>query len=303
MSGLFTQLKTGEIHVVDYQGIVADRWEELQGEEGLVSVISPSNFVEFIYFNNGRPIFQDQAVKRALSHAIDRDTIINTVYYGLENPTLTYLSPDHWAYNPDVTTYPYDLEQANALLDDAGWERGDDGIRQKDGQRLAFTNSTTSGNILRESVQLILQQAFKEIGADMQINNMPAAVVWGEYTIQSQFDTLLVAWDNPIPSDPDPTSRLHSDFIPAQGESGANYVQFENAEADALMVAGATELDREKRIAIYHELQALLAKELPWAPIFNNVNKFGHTSRLSGYQANPYLASNLWNVAEWSLSE
>jgi len=300
---LYTQFKTGEIDVIDYQGIVPDRWEEAQTLPDRVVVGSPSNFVEFIYFNNARPFFQDKRVKQALYHAIDVDTIIDVIYYGVPRRTNSYLSPDHWAYNPDLPTYPFDLDRANALLDEAGWVRGDDGIRVKDGVRLSFTNSTTAGATNREATQQYIQQTWKEIGVEMTINNMPAAVVWGEYTIQSQFDTLLVAWDNPIPSDPDPTSRLHSTLIPAESGAGANYVQFKNAEADALMEQGVTETDQEKRKEIYYKLQEILADELPWLPIFNWTDPFGYKSNLVGYQVNPYSATNLGNVYEWYWQE
>ncbi|MDP9354301.1 MAG: peptide ABC transporter substrate-binding protein [Chloroflexota bacterium] len=299
---LFTQFKTGEIGVVDYQGIQADRWEEAQELEGREVVQSPSNFVEFIYFNNSKPWFQDKRVKQAIYHATDAQTIIDAIYYSLETPTLTYLPPTHWAYNPDVKTYPYELERANALLDEAGWIMGGDGVREKDGTRLAFSMSTSAGNQLRESAQLILQQAWKEIGVDMQIDNRPASTLWTEDVPAGNFDTLMVAWDNAIPSDPDPTSRLHSQFIPAETGVGANYVQFKNAEADQLMEAGVRETDQAKRAEIYKQLQALLSEELPWAPLFNNVNKFGFTSSLRGYRANPYLPTNFDNAAEWSLT-
>jgi peptide/nickel transport system substrate-binding protein len=159
-------------------------------------VLKPSNFVEFIYFNNSLPLFQDKRVKQALYHATDRQTIIDAVYYGLENPTLTYLPPTHWAYNPDVKQYPYDLEQAKALLDEAGFAPGADGIREKDGLRLAFSMSTSAGNQSRESAQLVLQQAFQEIGAEMTIDNRPASTLWTEDVPAGNYETLMVAWDN-----------------------------------------------------------------------------------------------------------
>ena len=186
---------------------------------------------------------------------MDAQTIIDTIYYGFENPTLTYLNPDHWAYNPEVKTYPYDLERANALLDEAGWVRGDDGVRAKDDVRLAFSMSTTTGNLSRESAQLILQQSFQEIGAEMTVDNRPASTLWGDDVPAGKYETLMVAWDNPIPSDPDPTSRLHSSMIPFESGSGANYVAFKNEEADALMEQGVRETDQEARAEIYRKLQ------------------------------------------------
>jgi peptide/nickel transport system substrate-binding protein len=112
---LFTQFRTGEVDVVDYQGLQPDRVEEALGLEDRVVVSKGSNFVEFIYFNNTLPQFQDKRVKQAIYHATDRQTVIDTIYYGLQNPTLTYLPPTHWAYNPDVKQYPYDLDAARDL--------------------------------------------------------------------------------------------------------------------------------------------------------------------------------------------
>ncbi|MEA2513370.1 MAG: peptide/nickel transport system substrate-binding protein [Thermomicrobiales bacterium] len=296
---LFGRLKTGEVDVIDYQGIPPDQFEE--GDHGdYVEFTYPSSYVEFIYFNNGKPWFQDKRVKQALYHGIDVDTIIDTIYYGTQPKTLTYLSPAHWAYNGEVTAYPFDLDKANALLDESGWVKGSDGIREKDGVKLAFTNSTTAGNVAREAAQQIIQQDWKKIGVEMEIKNMPAAVVWGNYTTNSEFDTLMVAWNDAISSDPDCTSRLHSKFIPREAGTGANYVQFKNAEADKLMEQGAAELDQAKRADIYKQLQALLAEELPWAPMFNNTNLFGRRSNIQGYVIHPLSDTNLWNANEWS---
>ena len=297
---LYTQLKTGEIDLIDYQGIPADRFEEAQKTDGIVAFSYPGSYVEFIYFNNGKPQFQEKAVKQALSHAIDVDTILETIYYNTQPKTVTYLSPAHWAYNGNVTAYPFDLDAANKLLDAAGWVKGGDGVRAKNGVKLSFTNSTTAGNTNREAAQQIIQQDWKSIGVDMQINNMPAAVVWADYTVQSQFDTLMVAWNDAISSDPDCTSRLHSKFIPAEGNAGANYVQFKNADADKLMEQGASEIDQAKRKDIYAQLQVLLAEEVPWAPMFNNTNLFGRSVKLQGYVVHPLCDSNLWNASEWS---
>ena len=78
------------------------------------------------------------------------------------------------------------------MLDEAGWVEGGDGIREKDGVKLTFTYSTTAGNQVREQAQQFLQQTWRDVGIDMQINNMPAAVIWADYFQMSQFDTVMV---------------------------------------------------------------------------------------------------------------
>ena len=111
-------------------------------------------------------------------------------------------------------------------------------MRAKDGVRLAFTMSTTAGNKSREQAQQLVQQNFKKIDVAMTIKNMPASVVWGDYTVKSEFDTLMVGWDALLYPDPDYTDRIGSKLIPAKGGSGSNYVQYENPEIDQSMRQG-----------------------------------------------------------------
>src|SRR5690606_20255738 len=135
---------------------------------------------------------QDLAVREALYMAMDKQSIIDGVYYGLPIPTESYLYGQSWAYNADLPVQEFNIDRANEILDEAGWARGSDGIREKDGVRLEFTNSTTSGNKVREQTQAYLQQTWGEIGVAMEINNLPAAVVWGDFYLQSEFDSLMI---------------------------------------------------------------------------------------------------------------
>ena len=129
-------------------------------------------------------------------------------------------------YNPNLPVQEFNLDRARQILDEAGWVPGPDGIRAKDGVRLSFANSTTSGDHLREQVQQFLQQTFAEIGVEMTISNLPAAVMWGDFWAQSQFDTTMVGITYLIGGDPDATNRLHSGSIAAQGGRGSNNAQY-----------------------------------------------------------------------------
>lgn len=294
---LFTQFKTGEVDVTGIQGITADNFNEAQTLEGKVINHEATGFVEFIYMNHGKPVFQDKAVRDALYAAMDKDNIINTVYYGVHSPTESYLAQKSWAYNPDLAAQVYDVEAAKKILDDAGWAPGADGIREKDGVKLSFTNSTTAGNKVREQAQQYLQQTWKEAGVDMQINNMPAAVIWGDYFNLSQYDSVMVGWTNP--PDPDGMSRFHSAYIPAQGGGGQNTMQYKNPELDKLWEAGVKELDQEKRAEIYRQAQQILRDDLAYLPIFQYASIEGTKAGLENYKQNAFVVSNVWNVFEW----
>ena len=297
---LFAQFQTGEVDVYDIQGIPPLLYQRAKALPGSKIELNPNPFVEFIYFNCGKPQFQDKRVRKALYMATDRKGWIDAVYYGVPVPTLSYLPPNHWAYNKALVDPGYDPQKAAALLDEAGWKVAADGVRAKDGVRLAFSMSTTAGNKSREQAQQLLQQNFKKINVEMTIKNMPASVVWGDYTVQSQFDTLMVGWDALLYPDPDYGDRIRSTAIPAKGGSGSNYVQYQNPEIDELCNKGVTTTNLEERKAIYDKIQAILLDDLPFAPIFSYQTIVGVKDRMKGYEVNPYLTSNAWNTADWT---
>jgi peptide/nickel transport system substrate-binding protein len=297
---LFAQFQTGQVNIIDLQGIPPELYARAKALPGKHVFPSPSPFVEFIYFNCAKPQFTDKRVRQALYLAMDKEALISKVYLGIPKRTLGYLPSEHWAYNSTLKDPGYDPEKAAAMLDEAGWKVGADGIREKDGVKLAFTISTTAGNKSRERGQQLFQQNLKQIGVDMTLNNMPASVVWGDYTVKSQFDTLMVAWDPLLYPDPDYSARIGSTMIPAKGGSGANYVQYENKEVDALSAQGLVETNMDKRKEIYHKIHAILFEDLPMAPLFAYSTICANDVTVKGYDVNSYHASNAWNCNTWS---
>ncbi len=296
----YTQFKTGEIDVFGLHGVPPERFEESRNLSGRDALETPAPWVEFVYFNCGKPQFQEKVVRQALYYAIDKEKWIKDIYYGLPPRTLSYLHPTHWAYNPNLTDPGYDPGRAAEMLDAAGWKPGADGIRQKNGVKLAFSMSTTAGSKAREQAQAMIQANWKAIGVAMEIKNMPASVVWGEYTTNSQFDTLMVGWEPTVGMDPDYAARCHSKQIPVKYGTGSNYVQYENPELDTLLEEGVLISDMEKRKAVYHQIQAILHEDVPFAPIFAYMFMYGKKSDLKGYEINPYLTDITWNIQDWS---
>lgn len=299
---MYTRWKTGEATLTNW-ALPFDRVAEAKTLPGKRVDITPRSFTEFFYFNCGNEMFADKRVRQALYLAMDRKTWVNDVYYGVPMPTLSYVPPAHWAYSRNLKDPGRDLKKAAELLDAAGWMVGPDGIRVKNGKKLSFSNSTTAGNKQREQAQQFLQANFKEIGVEMQIKNMDSAVVWGEYTTKSQFETEMVAWDIPMWPDPDYTIRAHSKQIPNKTGVGGNYAQYENAEVDGLLEQGLREVDQNKRKEIYGRIQEILFDELPFAPIYNLQTPYGVDEKLQNYKLNPYSLANTWNVAEWWIKQ
>ncbi len=299
LNALYTQFKTGEIDYVGLQGIPANFYKEATALRGRRVYAVPRASVENLTLNLAHPALSDKAVRKALSMAIDRQSICDLVYYGLPKPANSYLPPAHWAANANLPKPEYDLKKANAILDQAGWVRGADGIRVKNGVRLSFTNSTTTGNQLRAQTQQLIADDLKKVGMEMLIKNMVAAVLWADFWRNSEFDSLMTETTYTIASDPDVTHRFGSGAIPKQTGTGSNVSQYKNGGVDTLLVRGRQEYDMAKRKEIYAKVQELILDDLPLVPLFYGVGVEGTKAGLEGFSPNVNTLANTWNAATW----
>ena len=295
----FTQFQTGATDYIGLQGITADHYAQAKTLKDRNVVVGPSPFCEAFILNMDRPQFKDPAVREAMYMAMDLKSVIEQVYYGLPTPTATFLPHQSWAANPNLPMQTYDPAKAKAMLDAAGWKPGAGGIREKNGVRLSFSNSTTAGNHVRETAQQLLQQNLQEVGIEMTIKDMPPAVVWGDYTVMSHFDSLMAADDMMYGGDPDVTAYFASDEIPAKGGAGLNYSQYVNPEVDKLLLEGATTFDRDTRQKIYWQIGEIIRKDLPRLPMSQWATVEGTKKGLVGYEPSVYVACNTWNVKDW----
>lgn len=296
---LFTQFRTGDVDYVDIQGITADHYAEAKTLKDRMIYVAPLPFVETFDFNLGRPQFQELAVRQAMYMSIDKESIVKDVYYGLQSPTESFLPTQTWAFNPNLPEQHYEPDGAKKLLDEAGWKLGADGVRTKNGVRLEFTNSTTAGNQLREQVQQLLQQSWQDLGIRMTIKNLPPAVMWGDYWMQSQFDTGLAGIDFMSGPDPECSDYLRSTSTPAKGGSGQNTFQYVNPEVDKLLEEAGETPDQAARAPLYQRIQAVVRDDLPFLPLFQYSLIEGSKAKLMGYTSNVNVRSNCWNFARW----
>ena len=261
--------------------------------------MAPQPFIENLAFNLGHPQFKEQVVREALYYAIDKKSIIDTIYYGLPKPSESYLPAEASTCNHDLPKHEYNPARSKKMLDDAGWKPGAGGIREKNGVRLEFVNSTTAGNHVREQAQQLLQQTFREIGVAMTINNMPPAVMWGDNWMMSKFESAIVGLDFMVGPDSDTTDYFSSKSIGAQGGSGQNTTQYVNPEIDKLLAEGAGTLDQEKRKEAYLKMQTITRHDLPYLPIFQYSMVEGTKAKLIGHEPNVNVQVNTWNMNVW----
>ncbi len=296
---LYTQFRTGDIDYIGLQGITPDHYKEAKTLANRNVYTAPQAFIESITLNLARPCFQDKAARQALYLAMDKKSIIDEIYYGLPRPSDSFFPHEAWAYNPTLPVQEYNPDKAKQILDQAGWKPGAGGVREKNGVRLEFTNSTTAGNHVREQAQQLLQQNWQDIGAAMTIKNMPAAVIWGDYFAMSKYDSVMVGEDFLIGPDPDVTYYFDSKNVPAKGGAGDNTMQYANPEVDKLLQEGAATTDQAKRKDIYMQIQKIIRDDLPILPIFQYALIEGTKKGLVGYTPNINVQVNSWNIAEW----
>ncbi|MBX3071843.1 MAG: ABC transporter substrate-binding protein [Thermomicrobiales bacterium] len=230
----------------------------LAEDDNFVTFVTSSLAVNHFPLNNEHPVLSDKSVRKAMMHAIDREAVIDEIFSGTAVLATANLSPAMAQFfNPDVTQYPYDVEAAAALLDEAGWVLGDGDIREKDGQACAFTCTTISGDQTRRPEAELVQQYLREVGIDMQLEEAPVATIL-EQLRAGNMDASLFNWTyGGDDADPDASVALRSDGT-------NNFSHFNNARVDELLDLGIQELDPDARAEIYKEIQAIVADEVPF---------------------------------------
>ena len=261
----------------------------------------PGLVYEHLDLNLDTPLLADRRVRQALILATDRAQIVSRLFDGRFTVAHTGVNPLDWVHDNDVRQWPFDPARARALLEEAGWRPGPDGIRRNAaGERLSIELMTTAGNRSREAVQQVIQGQWRQAGIETRIRNEPPRVLFGETLSRRRFTgAVMFAWISAPESVP--RSSLHSDEIPRaeRNFSGQNYTGFRNAEVDALLEAIPIELDRERRRALWQRLQTIYAEELPAIPLWFRADAHVWPTWLDGVRPTGHLApSSLW-VEEW----
>jgi peptide/nickel transport system substrate-binding protein len=202
-------------------------------------------------------LFQDVRVRQAMLYALDRQAIIDTVLFGRGDvPSTTLILP--WAYFPEEVPerYPYDPEMAAALLDEAGWLLGSDGMREKDGETFSFEGLFISGDSTHETTIAILQEYWRAIGIDLQPRGDTLAVLSDRIAVNK--DAPFGLWN---------VGAAIVDHRLLAG-CGANRVNYCNTELDAIMAEAAVELDVERRRQLTTDVVNFVMEEAVYGWLF-----------------------------------
>ena len=270
------QLKAGEVHLVPL--VPWDKVRELKAVPSLRLNQVLGNGYEHVTLNQRHfPPFADVRVRRALAHAIDRELLVRTILDGLVTTVNGPIQPLSWAYEPKVATYAFDPAKAKALLDDAGWKVGADGIRVKAGTPLSFTIITQAGFAIRENVAQALQKQFKDIGVATRVKLLDGtsiSPVW----FSGEFDAMLHWWQQG--ADPEITTFFAADRIPP---AGRNIDYLDDAPLTKLLYASDRTVDRAQRRELLRQVQMRVAELVPELFLYNTSKIDAVPATLTGF--------------------
>lgn len=289
------QLKSREVDMVVM--FPWDKHREVAAIPGVSVHRTDGNGYEHVTLNQRAfPAFADVRVRQALTHAVDRELITRTILEGLAPITHGPVQPVSWAHEPGVRQYAFDPARAKALLDEAGWrDANGDGVRDKDGQRFAFTMITQAGFAVRENVAQVLQRQFKDVGVDAAVQLHDGTSI-SKLWFEGKFHAMLHWWQ--LPADPELTLFFAKDRMPPHGRN-INYVV--DDALTALVYAADRSVSQAERKRVLGEAQRRIADLAIEIPLYGVSKLDAVPARLKGFTGNPTNTGPFWNVHTWTI--
>lgn len=247
------------------------------------------------------PLLGERAVRQAIVLGIDRARVIEQALagrgYALTGDVLPAIP---WAHAADLALSPHDPDRARILLENAGWRDSDgDGVRERDGRRLALRLTVNVDNPMRLRAAELIAADLAELGISVDL--APAAFeAAAAELIGQRTDLASLGWDN-LPADPG-LSAFWSSSEDAPG-SGANFTSFQDAEVDAWLEQARTlpGCDLMARGELYRQVQRRVAEESPYAFLSGELPVWAHATRWAGIAPGPWGLNG--NLHEWRLAD
>ena len=293
-NALLNQLETGD---VDTRVRLPNEQVDVAKKLPMLTVVSTPTITPWVlWMNLTAAPFSDKKVRQALAHGFDKERLTKTILGGHVTPAWQLVPPLSWAYNPKIAHPSFDPARAQRLLEEAGWKPGPDGVRVREGKRLAFEVANIGGEQERVQVLSFIQQQWKGIGVEARIRTVDVGTMWGNMLPKRQFE-MAYSYTGRLP---DPDMSTH--YLSPELKPTTNFPGYANAEVDRLLLAGAATVDREKRKAAYLKVQEIVADDVVhlfiyWLHATTALNK-----RVQGYRPAPGY-NEFWNADEWWVTQ
>ncbi|WP_089177386.1 peptide ABC transporter substrate-binding protein [Bosea sp. AS-1] len=288
------------------------------GGRGKISAV-PSGDIEFIILNTTdpwtevdgerssiktkHPTLTDPAVRQAINLLIDRDSIQKFIYGRGGTATASFVNEPK-QFKSTKLKYEFNIDKANKILDEAGWKKGSDGVREKDGKKLKYVYQT-SINAPRQKTQAIIKQACQRAGIELELKSVTASVFFSSDVANPDTYTKLytdIEMYTTTQPQPDP-ERFLNQFVSweiATKENkwlGRNVSRYSDPEADKAYKAAQKELDPAKRAALLIKVNEIFCEANVILPLLSRTRVAAATTNLSHDHSGWDV--DTWNLAAW----
>ena len=258
VSARFMALQSGAIDIAD--DLDPDSIEMAKKNPNFAAIERPSVNIGYLALNTKRPILNNKLVRQAISHAIDKQTIIKTIFRGLAIPAVNPFPPSMWGYNYKIKDYDYSVQKAKDLLAKAGYPNG---------FNIELWAMPVSRAYMPEPVKTaeLIQGYLAAVGINAKIVRHE----WGVYidkTGKGEHDIMMFGW---LGGNADPDNFLYG-LLSADVTKppAANIAFWENAEFTKLVKDAQSVFDKAKRAGNYLRAQEIFHEEAPWVPLVHS---------------------------------
>jgi peptide/nickel transport system substrate-binding protein len=290
-SSLVTQILNGELDFIPQ--VTPQDAERIRARPDLQVIPYWSNLFVVVAWNGSRPLFQDAEVRRALTLAIDRQAMVDTLYpNGTGRVGISPILQEVWAHDKTLKPWPYDPAEARRILAAKGWKDSDgDGILDRNGKKFSFELTSNAGNQARNDAAVMIQQQLRRVGVEA----IPRILEFNTLVTDSRtgnFDASISGLS--LDTGLDLEGNFHSDSI---SQDRDNYFRYSNPEVDRLidLVSNQKELiDAEPYI---HQLERLIHRDQPATFLWESQRLAVINKRLHG--AKPNLQAGFFTLKDW----
>jgi peptide/nickel transport system substrate-binding protein len=252
-----------------------------------------------LLMNLTRPVLEDIRVRRAIAYAVDKESLVDRLTGGSARVAGADQPPFSWAYRANVTTYGPNVAKARALLTQAGFTPGPNGIFQKNGQPLTLELSTNTANVTRRLVQTQVQAMLHAAGIDAPIKNYPGNLFFATYgqggvLSTGKYDLAIYGWIAGI--DPDDHALYGCNQFPPHG---TNYSRYCSAAMDSAQRAALASYEQPPRKSAYFTIQELIAADVPEVIVWYARTPQATNPDFKGFAPNP--VNEAWNAYQWEI--
>ena len=291
------QLRTGEVDLAP--ALESNSITQLGVQPQLRVVLWPTRQFRTLVFNMGSPALQDIGVRRALAEGLNLASLLDKITHNVEDARNGGVGLFDWANDPSITAPAYNLVDANALLDQAGWKRRANGGRWRNGKRLSLTLVTGNDTAVQTGMAVQLEAAAQTLGVDLQIHTYDESRLFLETKdgifYGRHFDLAFTAFSTA--TDPDVEWLLG---CPGGHPEPYNTAGYCDRKMDADLTRADSTFDPDERKAAFALVQRRLAHDLPLVLLSTVRNVAVVNRRLTGF-APSADGGAYWNITSWNL--